>query len=237
MSLYIIIVVFIINIFIQFNKKFGPGEMRKILMGKYHKPKEEERVFMFLDLKGSTSIAEKLGSSQYSKFIRQCFNDLTNIILNHKASLYQHIGDEVVITWNQKTAFKQHNAINLFFDFQEKLKRKDHYYQKRYGYSPVFKAGMHIGFVTVSETSDLKKEIAYHGDTVNTAARLQSQCNYFGELLLVSEQFAERAKIHKKFVVDFKGDILLSGKSQSVKVYSINEFRFGRIYKSNEHDS
>ncbi|MFC2124177.1 adenylate/guanylate cyclase domain-containing protein [Bacteroidota bacterium] len=226
MGVYIIIVIFIINIFIQFNKKFGPGEMRKILLGKYHKPKEEERVFMFLDLKGSTTLAEKLGSSKYSTFIRQCFNDLSDIILNHQATLYQHIGDEVVITWNQKTAFKRQNAINLFFDFKEILKKKDEYYQKRYGFSPVFKAGMHIGHVTVSETGDLKKEIAYHGDAVNTAARLESQCNSLNELLLVSESFTERADIKSKFIVDFKGDIMLSGKSQPIKVYSINEFRF-----------
>ncbi len=221
--IYVIIIILIINIFIQFNKKFGPGEMRKILMGKYHKPKEEERVFMFLDLKGSTTIAEKLGSHQYSKFIRQCFNDLSDIILNRRASLYQHIGDEVVITWDQRTAFKHQNAINLFFDFEKKLEKKSQLYQKRYGYTPVFKAGMHIGCVTVAETGDLKKEIAYHGDVVNTAARLESQCNPLNELFIVSEQIAERCDQNNGFQVSLKGDVMLSGKSRSVKVFSINK--------------
>ena len=47
---------------------------------------------MFLDLVGSTKIAERLGHKTYSRFIRHCFHDLTDIVLRYKAEIYQYVG-------------------------------------------------------------------------------------------------------------------------------------------------
>ena len=63
--------------YLQLQQKFGPGNMGKIFLGKYHTPKTESRVFMFLDLKSSTYIAEKLGESKYHEFLRDVFADIT----------------------------------------------------------------------------------------------------------------------------------------------------------------
>ena len=48
-------------IVLQVNDKYGPGVFRDFLLGKYFHPKREERIFMFMDLRSSTTIAEKLG--------------------------------------------------------------------------------------------------------------------------------------------------------------------------------
>ncbi len=57
---------FILNI----SDKLGQGVLLNYLLGKYHTPKEENRVFMFLDLISSTEYAEKLGHKKYSMMIK-----------------------------------------------------------------------------------------------------------------------------------------------------------------------
>ncbi|MCK5592049.1 MAG: hypothetical protein KAI72_08845, partial [Candidatus Pacebacteria bacterium] len=49
--IYYIFSILLITFIVQVNKKFGPGNMFKLITGRYHKPREEERIFLFLDLK------------------------------------------------------------------------------------------------------------------------------------------------------------------------------------------
>lgn len=98
-----------INFIVLMAKKFGPGHMFQIIMGRYHKPSTENRIFMFLDLKDSTTIAEKLGHIIYSKLLQQCFFDLNKLIPNSRAEIYQYVGDEAVLTWKIKNS----NPISL----------------------------------------------------------------------------------------------------------------------------
>ena len=89
---------FLIEFIEEMDKKFGPGNLFKMLSGKFYKPKQEERVFMFLDMRSSTTIAERLGHIRYSKLIQDCFKDIS-IVVTHKAQIYQYVGDEAVLTW------------------------------------------------------------------------------------------------------------------------------------------
>ncbi|MCB0535829.1 MAG: hypothetical protein KDD14_26735, partial [Saprospiraceae bacterium] len=95
---YFLAVSILISFIRQMNYKFGPGMLWNMLAGKYHKPREEERIFMFLDLKSSTTIAEQLGHIHFSRFIQDCFFDLTEVVLRHKVDIYQYVGDEAVLS-------------------------------------------------------------------------------------------------------------------------------------------
>jgi len=125
------------------NDKFGRGVFFNMLLGKYKKPKEEERILMFVDLKDSTKIAEQLGHETYSRFIQECFKDLNSVLRKYDAEVYQYVGDEAVISWVNKRGFKNNNCINLFFAFQNGLLNRSEYYLSEYGYQPEFKAGVH----------------------------------------------------------------------------------------------
>jgi adenylate cyclase len=59
-----------------------------------------KRIFLFIDLKSSTSIAESLGNLRYSEFLIDYYDDMTDAILMSKAEIYQYIGDEIVLTWS-----------------------------------------------------------------------------------------------------------------------------------------
>lgn len=199
---------------------FGGNNLMKLLTGKFYTPLEEERIFMFLDLKSSTQHAERLGHIKYSKMIQDCFNDL-GVVVENESEIYQYVGDEVILTWKLKDGLKNQNCLQAFYNFKNQLIKRSNHYQKQYDCQPQFKAGLHQGIVTVTEVGKYKKEIAYHGDTINTAARIQEKCNEFNEKLLISQELKEKLQANG-FEFKAMGSISLKGKSQEVMIHAVS---------------
>jgi len=204
----------------QVNLLLGGNNLWKILKGEFYTPHEEKRIFMFLDLQSSTHHAEKLGHIKYSMFIQDCFDDL-GVVLENEAEIYQYVGDEVILTWQLKNGLRNDNCINAYFTFKKQLLKRQEYYQSRYNCTPFFKAGLNEGIVTATEVGKYKKEIAYHGDTINTAARIQGKCNDFNEELLVSENLKNKLNI-SNFNFNKLGSVLLRGKELEVSIFSVH---------------
>lgn len=222
-SLLWIVFTGIVSFFIYFlevvKSKIGDRVMFNLIMGKYHNPRVENRIFMFLDMKDSTTHAENLGHIKFSSLIQDSLNDLTPAIIEHKVEVYQYVGDEAVLTWNLNNGFENANCLQVYYSFQKTLNDKKEYYENEYGFVPFFKAGVHLGDVTVSEVGIVKREIAYHSDVLNTAARIQGKCNEFEAELLISE--ALKDKLEKQLFFNFIliGGISLKGKNQLVNIY------------------
>lgn len=206
---------------LQVNDKFGQGVLINFLLGRYHQPKEDERIFMFMDLKSSTAYAERLGHIKYSNFLQDCFFDITDVITKYDAKIYQYVGDEVVLSWDLKEGVENSHCIKTFFAYDSLIKSKNKYYKNKYGITPEFKAGLHLGKVTVAEVGEIKKELAYHGDVLNTAARIQGKCNEFRKRLLVSEPM--KTLLEKQNLFDFSGigNVSLRGKERQVYLYGV----------------
>lgn len=219
--LFLIFSILLITFVIQVNKKFGPGNLLKLIIGKYHNPKDEYRIFLFLDLKDSTAIAEKLDHNKYSQLLQNCYHDLTDIVIKYNADIYQYVGDEVVLSWNKKDGLKSLNSIKLFFAFKNKLVERKQFYLKHFDVFPEFKGGMDSGVVTVAEVGDIKRELAYHGDVLNTASRIQDQCKVYENDLLISENLEKSLIKLNGFTQELVGEVNLRGKEHIVKIYSI----------------
>ena len=174
------------NFLKQVNRKFGPGNLLKMLRGQYHRPREERRIFMFLDLQSSTSHAESLGHVRYSQLIQDCFRDLA-VVIEDRAEVYQYVGDEAVLCWEPTRGLENGRCLQSFYRFDQQIASRQSHYRERYGLVPAFKAGMNSGVVTVAEVGEIKREIAFHGDVLNTAARIQAKCNELERRLLISE--------------------------------------------------
>ena len=209
---------FALSVFHTLRTKIGNADFGNLLIGRYRKPVDEVRAFMFLDLKSSTTIAEQLGHRLYSRLIQDCFRDLTGTLLETRAEVYQYVGDEAVLSW--PVAAADANCLRAYFQFAELLDRRSDYYRSTYGLAPLFKAGVNLGQVTVVEVGVLKRAIVYHSDVLNTAARVQALCNEHGKTLLVTQAVKEKLA-GTPFAFEFVGDILLRGKAQQVGVYSV----------------
>ena len=219
---YFLLTVLLMNFIVQINRKLGPGNLKNLVLGKYHRPKDEHRIFLFLDLKGSTTIAENLGHNTYSKLLRTCYHDLTDIVMRYNADIYQYVGDEVVLSWKIKDKDQTLRSVGMYFAYKTRLENRKDYYMKRYNTVPEFKGGMDMGIVTVAEIGDIKREIAYHGDVLNTAARIQEQCKVLDKDLLVSEHVEEKLIRLNEFRKEFVGDFNLRGKEKPLKIYSLD---------------
>ena len=217
----------IVSFFIYFlevvKTKIGDRVIFNLLLRKYHNPRVESRIFMFLDMKDSTVHGEKLGHIKFSSLIQDSLNDLTSAILAHKVEVYQYVGDEAVLTWSLNNGFENANCLEVYYTFMKTLESKSAYYNQTYGFVPFFKAGVHLGEVTVSEVGTIKREIAYHSDVLNTAARIQGKCNEFKAELLISEDLKDKIDPSTGFEYEHIGGISLKGKEQLVNIYRVRK--------------
>ncbi len=203
------------------SENIGHHVFLNFLTGKYHRPREEKRIFMFLDMKDSTMIAERLGHVRYFDLLKDYYSDLSQSIINHLGEVYQYVGDEVVISWNYKKGLKHGNCVKCFFAMKEALKHRGRYYQNTYGFIPSFKAGIHMGNVTTGEIGALKKEIFFTGDVLNTTSRIQGLCNKFSADLLASEELHNSLELDTTYTITSFGTIELKGRKEPIGLVSI----------------
>lgn len=205
------------------SENLGHGVLVNFFTGKYHQPKEEERIFMFLDMRASTTVAEKLGHTQYFDLLKEYYSDLSEGIIRHSGEVYQYIGDEIIVTWKYKQGLKNNNCINSFFAMKKDLDGRKDFYLKKYGIAPTFKAGIHLGKATTGEIGALKKEIFFLGDLLNTTARIQGLCNDYQEDLIISQVLAD--KLHAAANASFRivplGEASLKGRVEPLAICKV----------------
>lgn len=213
---------FLNSFFKGFLKKIGGGNTKRFLLGLMNKPREEERIFMFLDLKSSTTIAEKIGHRKFSHLIQDVFNDMV-VVDNYKAEVYNYLGDGAIISWTVKEGVKNGNCLNAFYAFSKVLAKRSRYYNRKYGLEPKFKAGAHVGKVMVLQIGQIRRDISYNGDTMNTAARIESQCNDLKQQLLISGDLQALLNDNKNFRYKSVGEIQLKGKRKAVEIFGVKQ--------------
>jgi len=199
-------------------RKIGFANFFKWFSGSLNKPKMEKRIFMFIDMKSSVTIAEKLGHQKFSYLVQDVFSDLS-IVENYNAAIYQYLGDGAIISWSLKNGVKNNNCLKAFFAFQHIIKKRSGFYNFRYGLVPEFKAGLHVGEIMVLQIGRFKRDISYNGDTLNTTARIESMCNSYGQNLLISGELyniLNKSEFYEFVNVD---NIKLKGKQSEIEIY------------------
>lgn len=215
------IVVGFTQLFLQINNKFGHGILWDIIRGKYHSPRDETRIFMFVDIKSSTSIAERLGNKQYYNLLRDFYADITDPVIYNKGEIYQYVGDEVVISWKMENGIENNQCLKCYFDMAELIRDKKEKYLSKYGLIPEFKAGLHFGNVTAGEIGIIKRDITFSGDVLNTTSRIQNQCNHYNVHLLASADLIKLLKPDGIFEHKPIGSIQLKGKKKLIELCSL----------------
>jgi adenylate cyclase len=187
--------------------------------GVYHRPTAEERIFLFLDLQGSTQLAERLGSARYFELLRRFVDDLTDPVLEAEGEIYQYAGDEVVITWPMAQGIRDAHCVRCFFGIRAAVARGADGYRRDFGVVPHFRGGLHGGPVTAGELGDLRLEIVFVGDILNTAARLEEHAKRSGLDLVASGALLERLTLPSGIAATHCGDLALRGKERPVAAW------------------
>jgi adenylate cyclase len=216
------IIVAMTQLLLQINSKFGQGALGKIILGKYNTPKEEKRIFMFLDLNGSTTMAEQLGDEKYHELLKDFFADITNPILDNKGEIYQYVGDEVIVAWKYEDGIENSHCVRCFFDIKVHIQKKKEKYLHRYGLIPAFKAGIHCGKVVAGEIGIVKRDITYSGDVLNTTSRILSMCKQLNAEIISSADLVAEL-LPGKYSTRPLGSIKLKGKEKEMSLSAMLE--------------
>ncbi|KRD10316.1 hypothetical protein ASE21_11415 [Flavobacterium sp. Root901] len=209
-------------LFLEISSLLSAGFFYNYFTGQYHKPIQEERIFMFVDVKSSTTLAEQLGDVLYSSLLQDLFNDFNNAILASRAEIYQYAGDEIILTWKSSKGLKENRCLYCFYLLKREIKNKEEYYQKTYHTVPKFKAGMHIGTAVTTWVGKVKKEIVYHGDVLNTTSRIQCKCNELNHDFVVSETMKNALIPNSSVKYTQQGEILLRGKAKPTQLFTVD---------------
>jgi adenylate cyclase len=212
---------FALQFVLQMNRMVGTNVLGYFVAGVYHRPVEERRIFLFLDLVGSTRLAERLGSARYYELLRRFVDDLSGPIVATRGEIYQYAGDEVVITWREDRGLADAACVRCFFLIEDAVAGATADYEREFGVVPRFRAGLHGGTVTAGELGDLKQQIVFVGDILNTAARLEEHAKREGLALVASADVLDRLALPPGIAVGARRELELRGREARIVVASV----------------
>ncbi len=217
----VFIVIILLQTTTQIVRIVGGRAPVNFVLGRYYRPVRENTVFLFLDLAGSTALAEKLGDVGVQTMITNFFFDITEPIIEWEGEIHRYVGDQVVVTWPLATAPENLRAINCCFAIQDFVEKRKSVYAKKFGTVPEFRIGLHGGPVVISQVGDQKQEISYFGDTVNTAARIEQKCKELDEPLLISAELLAVTDLAGKYQAVSKGSYVLTGRRNATELFAL----------------
>lgn len=205
----------------QTSRMIGEKFFWNLIRGKYFKPKRENIILMFLDLKNSTMIAEKLGHLNYSEFMQKYYYDISFPIKEAKGHIYQYVGDEIVIYWETEKGLAHNYFLKCFFEARQAIDNNKNEYMTAFNHVPEFKAGIHCGEIITSQVGNFKAEIAFHGDVINTVARIVAKCTELDADLLISGDLYHKTSAKQNYIFNNLGKFILRGKSETTEIFSV----------------
>jgi len=209
-----------IGVIYELIRLVGGRVLVNFILGRYRRPVREQRVLLFLDLAGSTTLAEQMGELRVQDLLTRFFFDIDEAIVTHGGEVHAYVGDEVIVTW-PVGARPRRSYVDAFFAIEDRIAALAGRYKREFGLVPEFRAGIHAGPVVISECGDSHREVAYFGDTMNVAARLQAHCKEAGRRLLVSGELVRLLPDATDFLVEPLGPTELRGRAAPVEVFAV----------------
>ncbi len=206
---------------LQMGRLIGYRTLGDILFGRYHRPRTEERFFLFIDIAGSTPLAERVGSAMIHRFLSEIFRVASPPIDDHGGEVYQYVGDEIVITWMVAEGRGGAQPLACFFAVEQALQRKATDVEREFGAMPRLRAALHAGPVVTGEVGGSRRAIVFHGDVMNTTARLEQATRELDRHFLVSGDALERLEDLGGFAFEDLGLQRLRGRAAALHMYAV----------------
>lgn len=200
----------------------GPRVLWNYMRGKYFRPVQEDRIFMFVDLNSSTRMAETMELKKYHELLAMFFKDMAGPISRSKGEIYQYVGDEVVISWEMKEGLRRSTCVRCYFRMRKQMDKSAPMYLQKFGFIPDFKVALHGGSVIAGEVGKYKTEIVFHGEVLNTSERMLNQCKPLGTQMLISELLLKKLDILPNIQAKYVASIKLKGKENEMSLYTLS---------------
>ncbi len=181
-----------------------------------------EVTLIFTDIRGFTSISEKLRPEQVVEMLNRYFTPMTRLITKSGGTMDKFIGDAIMAFWNAPLDVADHprKAIQCVLDMQIALEELNHELEKDLGIRLRIGSGLHTGLVHVGNMgSEALMDYTCIGDTVNLASRLEGMCTVYGVRIVTSGVTKECCK--DSFIFHRLDSIRVKGKSQPVEIFTV----------------
>jgi class 3 adenylate cyclase len=179
----------------------GLENLFHLTVGTYHRPIQERKILLFLDINGSTAMGERLGALSMRSFVGKFLVDVSQPVTDHGGEIYLYKGDGLIAVWSWSAAIKGDAILKTVDAMFNAIERKRDRYERLFGAVPSFRIGIHGGDVVVSEQGDTKRSIGIYGDPINIAARMEDAARAHGVRCVLSgvvaDALANRDHIHE----------------------------------------
>lgn len=209
----------------EMSRKMGQGVFLNFLFGKYHKPREEHRIFMFLDQKSSTSLAEEMTSLGYFEFLKEFYSDITICILSSGGEIYRYVGDQMVISWTVIKGIANANCIRCYFRIREEIENQREKFVSKYGKLPEFRVSIHVGQVICGEIGTAKSQIVFHGEALYETDRMEKEGSRNNIDILISEDLAKLVSMPVIYELYKVASVPLSDGGIPKNLFSVREVK------------
>ena len=198
----------------------GLHNVGALLTGRYQRPVLVRKAFLFVDLRDSTSIAEKLGALEARALIGKFVFDISKPISDHHGEVYVYTGDGLVAMWDWDRAVTDQNIVRAAEGIFQAVEREREAYRSRFGFVPALRIGAHGGDVVLSEQGDARRAIGVYGDGINIAARMEQAAKNRNEMALFSSDLVQPMQ-RGDSPFEFLGEEPVKGITRPVHVYRL----------------
>jgi len=213
---------FAVNFVIQVSNLLGPRTLINFFTGRYHEPSQENRFVLFVDIAGSTGLAERLGGIGIHRFLDRTFRLLNGPVVDYHGEILGYVGDELIVTWSEKRGAADARPLRCFLAMRETLERAAPRLSREFGAAPKIRGSLHFGPVIVGEIGDIKRAIVFNGDTMNTAARLEELSRTVDGGFIAARAAIERFDAAMPIVLRDLGDMPIRGRADSIAVMGLS---------------
>jgi adenylate cyclase len=219
---YSVACVVLANLVIGITNIIGPRAFLNFVIGRYHTPVEESRFVLFVDIAGSTGLAERLGGVAIHRLLDRTFRLLTLAVVDYRGEVLNYVGDEVIVTWREDHGAIDCRPLRCFVAMREELSQASAQLQLEFGVVPRIRGSLHFGPVIVGEIGDVKRAIVFNGDVMNTAARLEELSRNVDGGFLASRAAMDRFRSAPPFAVRDLGRLAIRGRADGIDVVGID---------------
>lgn len=206
---------------LRIRQLLGREVFSSLLTGRYRKPVEEERVFLFIDIVGSTSYARQFGDLRAQEFLGEVFAGFADHVRHHGGEIDDYVGDCAIITWRMKKGIQEARCVDCLFDILSDLEGNADWWLQNFGRSPQICAALHGGAIVTAAIGLFHQKITYFGDVVNTTARIESLCKSLGKPYLISGNLLKRLALPQNVNAQACGPHTVKGHEEPLTVFAL----------------
>ncbi len=200
-----------------------------LLLGQYRQPSAERRFFLFVDVVGSTAIAERLGPHEAHRFLAAVFKAVAEPIALCGGEIYQFVGDEIVVTWTEAEGTRDARSLRCCFEIRAALVAASPQFRERFGVDPALRAALHLGDVIAGEIGEARRAIVFHGDAMNAAGRLEQATRELDCRFIASADALAALGALPGLRTHDLGTLALRGRVQPMRAFCVEGFEAAAI--------